>query len=259
MKILFKTLFFVFAAALITAGSAFADVPRKLAMQGRIYDGAGVPVNDSNAKLVFEFYDGATNASIGTKTITPVNISKGLYSVVIDTPDVSMDRAIEVAVTYYKNGAGSPISFNTRTALTASPYAITVANDAITSQKIQNLALTEAKIANNAITSDKIQNGAITNDDINSSANIAVSKLAISGNSTQFLSGDGTWSAPVGTTYNDATSSQHGLMSSSDKNKLDGIASNANNYTLPTASGSTLGGIKVGLNLSIDGSGTLSA
>ena len=44
----------------------------------------------------------------------------------------------------------------------------------------------------------------------------------------------------------------------SDGSKLDGIASNANNYSLPTASASTLGGIKVGSNLSIS-NGVLSA
>lgn len=42
------------------------------------------------------------------------------------------------------------------------------------------------------------------------------------------------------------------------KNKLDGIAANANNYTLPTASSTTLGGIKVGSGLSIS-NGVLSA
>lgn len=39
------------------------------------------------------------------------------------------------------------------------------------------------------------------------------------------------------------------------KNKLDGIASGANKYTLPTATASILGGIKVGSGLSIDGGG----
>ena len=42
------------------------------------------------------------------------------------------------------------------------------------------------------------------------------------------------------------------------KSKLDGIANNANNYSLPTASATTLGGIKVGSGLSID-NGVLSA
>ena len=61
------------------------------------------------------------------------------------------------------------------------------------------------------------------------------------------------------TTYNAASQSAAGLMSAEDKAKLDGIAKNANNYSLPTASASTLGGVKVGTNLSIDGDGVLSA
>ena len=44
-------------------------------------------------------------------------------------------------------------------------------------------------------------------------------------------------------THSTATASAAGLMSASDKSKLDGIASGANAYTLPTAS-STLGGVK---------------
>lgn len=46
-----------------------------------------------------------------------------------------------------------------------------------------------------------------------------------------------------------ATSKIAGVMTASDKAKLDGIASGANNYTLPTASASTLGGIKVNASL----------
>jgi hypothetical protein len=46
------------------------------------------------------------------------------------------------------------------------------------------------------------------------------------------------------TTYSDATTSASGLMSATDKNKLNGIDAGANKYTLPTASSSTLGGVK---------------
>ena len=60
------------------------------------------------------------------------------------------------------------------------------------------------------------------------------------------------------TTYSAATQSAAGLMSAADKKKLDGVATGANAYSLPTASASTLGGIKVGTNLSIS-SGVLSA
>lgn len=61
------------------------------------------------------------------------------------------------------------------------------------------------------------------------------------------------------TTYSAATQSAAGLMSAADKAKLDGVAANANNYTytLPNASSSTLGGVKVGSNITVS-SGTIS-
>lgn len=72
------------------------------------------------------------------------------------------------------------------------------------------------------------------------------------------IANDGTLSA-TDTTYSVATGSADGLMSSADFTKLAGIEVNANNYSLPAAASDTLGGIKVGTNLSIDGSGVLSA
>ena len=59
------------------------------------------------------------------------------------------------------------------------------------------------------------------------------------------------------TTYSAATTSVSGLMSADDKTKLDGIATGANKYTLPSASSSTLGGVKVGSNITVS-SGTIS-
>lgn len=48
-----------------------------------------------------------------------------------------------------------------------------------------------------------------------------------------------------------ASQSVAGLMSPADKQKLDGITAGANNYSLPTASSTTLGGVKVGSGLNI--------
>ena len=54
-----------------------------------------------------------------------------------------------------------------------------------------------------------------------------------------------------------ATSDVNGLMTSTDKTKLDGIAENANNYSLPSATDATLGGVRVGSNIT-NTDGTLS-
>ena len=52
------------------------------------------------------------------------------------------------------------------------------------------------------------------------------------------------------TKYSAATTSAAGLMSKEDKSKLDGIATGANKYSLPTAASGTLGGIKTGYTTS---------
>lgn len=59
------------------------------------------------------------------------------------------------------------------------------------------------------------------------------------------------------TTYSAATQSTNGLMSAADKKKLDGIATGANNYSLPTSTSSVLGGVKIGSNISVS-SGVIS-
>ena len=61
------------------------------------------------------------------------------------------------------------------------------------------------------------------------------------------------------TIYDDATDTTAGLMSAADKKKLDSIQEGANKYVLPTASSTTLGGVKVGKNLTIAEDGTLAA
>lgn len=74
------------------------------------------------------------------------------------------------------------------------------------------------------------------------------------GSSGQILrwSADGTavWGADNNTTYSNATQSASGLMSNTDKTKLDGIETGANKYVLPSA-GSSLGGVKTGGDVTI--------
>lgn len=59
------------------------------------------------------------------------------------------------------------------------------------------------------------------------------------------------------TTYSNATTSSSGLMSSSDKSKLDGIESGANRYILPVADSTTIGGVKSGGDINISSTGIM--
>jgi hypothetical protein len=59
----------------------------------------------------------------------------------------------------------------------------------------------------------------------------------------------------TGTAHGVATTSVAGFMSSTDKTKLDGVAASANNYVLPVATTSVLGGVRqgTGLTVAVDG------
>jgi hypothetical protein len=65
-------------------------------------------------------------------------------------------------------------------------------------------------------------------------------------------------STGTGTTLAAATGTVAGVMTAADKTKLDGIATGANNYSLPIATASVLGGVKAGTNITIDASGVIS-
>lgn len=111
---------------------------------------------------------------------------------------------------------------------------------------------TTSKLTNGNVYLNSVENGAVT----------STHKISGSGATTVTTDTSGNIvisSTDNNTTYSDATQSAAGLMSADDKKKLDGIATGANNYTytLPTASSSTLGGVKIGSNISIS-SGTIS-
>lgn len=76
------------------------------------------------------------------------------------------------------------------------------------------------------------------------------------GNNLSINSSTGVMSA-TDTTYSNATSSASGLMSNSDKSRIDGMADNANNYSLPVATSSALGGFKLGSGLSMSSNNEL--
>lgn len=67
------------------------------------------------------------------------------------------------------------------------------------------------------------------------------------GASNRYLRSDGTWQVPpdTNTTYGLVTTSTNGLMSASDKNKLDSIASGANKYTHPSYTARSSGLYKI--------------
>lgn len=87
--------------------------------------------------------------------------------------------------------------------------------------------------------------------------NIAVSNGVISLTKGGITNALGYTPPTQDTTYDLVTTTTDGLMSSEDKTKLNGIATGANKYVLPNATASTLGGVKIGSNITIS-SGVIS-
>ena len=87
-----------------------------------------------------------------------------------------------------------------------------------------------------------------------------VKDVTVSGNTLTIISNDGTSKElqVEGITYSPATTTTNGLMSSTDKAKLDNIQANANNYSLPVANTSNLGGVRSGGDISVDRNGNVS-
>ena len=113
-------------------------------------------------------------------------------------------------------------------------------------------------------------------DSIGAEVDGKVASPASAGTAGQVLSTNGTateWiDLPEGTVYTGtapitvsgsaigitaASTGAAGSMSAADKAKLDGIDANANNYVLPAATASTIGGVKPGTGCEVTGDGTL--
>jgi hypothetical protein len=161
MKKFIKSLKLVFYFAVFYNTVVFADVPQILAFQGRITDNSGVPITETNGNFSFQF-NGGTSIPIRT------NVYHGLYSVNIDVSALGLDFDNQISVNVSYDG----VDLGT-TNLTASPYALSIKDGAITTAKLapdvqipsavwsSSSALAYGVIGD-TITTDNIQDGAIT-------------------------------------------------------------------------------------------------
>lgn len=176
-----------------------------------------------------------TNISVSSGTISVANGStsaKGVVQLSSSTSSTSTSLAATASAVKsaydLANGKQSP-------ATTLAGYGIT---NAYTKTEVDNA------INNNKYTLPNATSSTLGGVKVGS--NITVSSGTISLSKTNVTNALGYTPPTTNTTYNNATTSTAGLMSASDKAKLDGIAEGANKYTytLPTASSSTLGGVK---------------
>ena len=146
------------------------------------------------------------------------------------------DNSTQIATTEYVDGAVNTVVSEL---ISSAPDALNTLNE---------LA---AALNNDANFATTVTNSLADKLDIDSSNYIK--NLSVSGTTLTITRGNDEVSilTTQDTTYGDATTSESGLMSSSDKDKLDNIETNAHNYILPEATTSSLGGVIVGNGLSV--------
>lgn len=211
-------------------------------------EGKGLSTNDFTAAYKSKLDGIASGANAYTHPSYTAK-SSGLYKVTVDsTGHVSATTAVAKSDI---TGLGIPAQDTTYSAATTSAAGLMSASD---KSKLDGIA----SGANNYTYTLPTATSSVLGG-VKVGSNISVSSGTISLTKANVTSALGYTPPTTNTTYSAATSSAAGLMSASDKSKLDGIASGANNYTytLPTATSSVLGGVKVGSNITVS-SGTIS-
>ncbi len=133
-------------------------------------------------------------------------------------------------VTWIPVLAGSMYTHPTYTARAAGLYKITVDS---TGHISGATAVTKADITGLGIPGSDTKYGIFKAATADAAGGTGLVPAPAKGAQGLFLRGDNVWAKPTDTTYNDATTSEHGLMTAADKTKLDGIATGANKYTHP--------------------------
>lgn len=228
----------------IAAGGAFAGTPSS---GGKTYLNELLDVQLATSSLNVGdmlMWNGAKYVNIPQSSITPDLSEYATKQWVLDKKYLT-----SVPVTSVVGQTGNITAAQVATALTDAGYKLTDTTYELATTTSNGLMSSSDKVKLN-----NIEEGA--NKYIHPTT-AGYKHIPSGGSSGQILrwGADGTavWGEDKDTTYSAATQSANGLMSATDKTKLDGIAANANNYTLPTASSSTKGGIKVGATLSISG------
>ena len=219
---------------------------------GGVKIGSGINVS-TDGTISAQEYSLPTASSTtlgGVKIGSGININNGVIS--------AQEYSLPTATADTKGGVkiGSGINVTTDGTISAQEYSLPTASATVKGGiKVgTNLAM-NGEVLNNTYTLPTATSSVLGG--VKTGSNITNSSGTISLTSSNVTSALGYTPPKQDTTYSTATQSANGLMSSTDKTKLDGIATGANNYSLPTATSSVLGGVKTGSNIT-NSSGTIS-
>lgn len=141
------------ALALMLSGQiAWGQTPQTISYQGVLADAGGSEVPDGNYDLIFNFYDVATGGTPLWTENQSVGVGKGIFNVILGSQNpltLPFDRPYWLGVTI-----GTDPELAPRIQLTSSAYSLvagTIADNTVTSAKIQDGAITGNDIAPNSI------------------------------------------------------------------------------------------------------------
>ena len=279
-------------AASVPSGAKFTDTTYSanngVGLSGTTFYNSGVRSVGLSGNTI------AVNTNGTTSTFTvPYATKAGSTTGTLTFGDQTFNGSENVTISYGDLGLTSTITFKgiTTTALTdgATTSPVTMRGGTSLTPAVGDMVMTESEeeflyadgkwnklgLASNYAVQNhwhgNIQNNGVisttataTNNDRivimdNSSSNKVTGGPAFGTDTTKYLRNDGSWAVPTNTTYAAASSTTDGLLSSTLYNKLVGIATAANafTYTLPTASGTTKGGVIIGSNISSSSNGAI--
>ncbi|MCD4813758.1 hypothetical protein K8S19_08720 [bacterium] len=145
-----KLILLSFMMIIITT-HAFADIPNTLNYQGRLMDSVQQPVVDGQYAVTFRLYAAESGGTMVWEEAQPVATQNGYFNTVLGnstalTPSI-FNQSLWVSVQ-----VGTNVELSPRQKLGTSAYAMTVADGAITTNKVSDSAITSSKVAVNAIT-----------------------------------------------------------------------------------------------------------
>lgn len=178
------TIGFIYIATVLMTTPALA-VPYFIEYQGKLIDKiTAEPVTATNLPIHFRIYDAETEGTIIWGETQTVNISGGIYNVLLGsgTPTYygPLDKVVFSGDDLWLEVEVDGEVLVPRTRIVSVPFAVragvadSMANGAITTNMLSNNAITSAKIQDGAISSSDIQSGAV------SSANIAAGAVGSS-------------------------------------------------------------------------------
>ena len=216
--------------------------------QAKTYVDTKISTETSQRTNAITAHNVANDAHADIRTL--ISTLQNKVTTLLDSDDTTLDQMSEV-VAYIKNNKSLIDSITTDKVNVSD-----IVNNLTTNSTNKPLSAAQGvaiKALIDALTTEVNKKAEIKDINVMTGATAEVAGAAgfvpapAAGKNTSFLRGDGTWVVPTDTKYNAATTATDGLMSATDKSKLDAIANSADavSFAQSLTSGTQVGTITI--------------